>query len=53
MSRRVVITAMGAVTSLGDDFQTIADSIRLERVRFRRCTSGDPIVVAPGADFEL
>jgi 3-oxoacyl-[acyl-carrier-protein] synthase II len=53
MGRRVVITAMGAVTSLGDDFQTISDSIRLERVCFRRCASGDPIVVAPVAEFDL
>ena len=53
MSRRVVITAMGAVTSLGDDAHSIADSIRQDRVSFQRYAPDSPIVVAPIMHFDV
>ncbi len=53
MDRRVVITAMGAVTSLGDNDISINDSIRHERVCFERHASDNPICVAPIADFDV
>jgi 3-oxoacyl-[acyl-carrier-protein] synthase II len=53
MGRRVVITAMGAVTSLGQDDQSIADSIREGRVCYQLYASDSPIVVAPIAHFDV
>ncbi|MEJ2155564.1 MAG: beta-ketoacyl-[acyl-carrier-protein] synthase family protein [Desulfobacteraceae bacterium] len=53
MDRRVVITAMGAVTSLGHDARSIAHSIRDERVCFQRHSSENPVAVAPITHFDL
>jgi 3-oxoacyl-[acyl-carrier-protein] synthase II len=53
MGRRVVITAMGAVTSLGNDARSIAHSIQDDRVCFQRYPSDTPIAVAPVPHFDV
>jgi len=53
MTRRVVITAMGVVSALGDGPQAIARSIQQERVRFRYSAFDPEVVVAPIDDFDV
>lgn len=53
MSRRVVITATGVVSSLGDNFQTISDNIRKERVSFERSSYDPHVMVAPIKAFDV
>lgn len=53
MSRRVVITAAGVVSSLGDNFPAIADNIRKERVSFERSSCDPQVIVAPIKGFDV
>jgi 3-oxoacyl-[acyl-carrier-protein] synthase II len=53
MARRVVITAMGAVTSLGDSPDSIADSIGKGRVAFQPSPMDPGIAVAPIDGFDI
>ena len=53
MVRRVVITAMGAVTSLGNDCASIADSIQGDRVCFQHDASNHHTIVAPVPHFDI
>lgn len=53
MSRRVVITAMGAVTSLGDTPEGIARSIRKEHVSFRSSSVDARVTISPVEDFDI
>ncbi len=53
MTRRVVITAMGVVSALGDEPQAIARSIQQERVKFRYSAFDPEVVVAPMDDFDV
>jgi 3-oxoacyl-[acyl-carrier-protein] synthase II len=52
MTARVVITAMGVVSALGNSRREIARSFELERVCFRRADALSP-VVAPVDDFDV
>jgi 3-oxoacyl-[acyl-carrier-protein] synthase II len=53
MSRRVVITAKGVISSLGDNFQIISDNIRKERVSFERSPYAPHVMVAPIKGFDV
>jgi 3-oxoacyl-[acyl-carrier-protein] synthase II len=53
MTNRVVITAMGVVSSLGNDPQTIAGSFAANRVAFRHAESDPRLAVCPVADFDV
>lgn len=53
MTQRVVITAMGMVTSLGDTPERIAHSVRSGQVTFQYSGSDKRTIVAPVDDFEL
>jgi 3-oxoacyl-[acyl-carrier-protein] synthase II len=53
MAHRVVITAMGMVTSLGGTPDELAASVRHGRVAFQFAGSDSRTVVAPVADFDL
>jgi 3-oxoacyl-[acyl-carrier-protein] synthase II len=53
MSRRVVITAMGAVTCLGDTPEGIAHSIRKEHVSFRPSSVDACLTISPIEDFDI
>lgn len=53
MRRRVVITAMGAVTSLGDCPEGIADSILKDRVSFQSSRTDGCTTVAPIENFSI
>ncbi len=53
MGRRVVITAMGMVTSLGHDPQSIVERIQHERVCFECDASNHRTIVAPIHSFNI
>ncbi len=53
MARRVVITAMGMVTSLGGSPGEIAGSVRTGRVAFEPSGADPEVVVAPVQDFDV
>lgn len=53
MTRSVVITGMGMISSLGDRPATIVESIRASRVTFQYAESNPVQVVAPVNDFDL
>jgi 3-oxoacyl-[acyl-carrier-protein] synthase II len=53
MASRVVITAMGMVTSLGDTPEALADAIRDGRPAFDFVGSNPRAVAAPVADFDI
>lgn len=53
MARRVVITAMGAVTSLGHSPESIVDSIRSGRVSFQPSRADVRVIVAPIKGFDI
>jgi 3-oxoacyl-[acyl-carrier-protein] synthase II len=53
MRRRVVITAMGAVTSLGHRPEGISDSIRKEHLSFQPSSVDACVPVAPIEDFDI
>jgi 3-oxoacyl-[acyl-carrier-protein] synthase II len=53
MASRVVITAMGMVTSLGETPEEVAACIRTGRVAFQFVGSNPRVVAAPVADFDL
>lgn len=53
MRRRVVITAVGAVTCLGDTPEGIANSIRKEHLAFRPSAVDDRITISPIDDFVI
>lgn len=53
MAARVVITAMGMVTSLGDTPEELADCVRGGRVTFQYVGSNPRAVAAPVADFDV
>lgn len=53
MAARVVITAMGMVTSLGDAPEDLADCVRGGRVAFQFMGSNPRAVAAPVADFDV
>ena len=53
MTRRVVITAMGMVTSLGGTPEEISRSVRTERTTFEYSDTDPEVVVAPVGDFDV
>lgn len=53
MARRVLITAMGMVTSLGDSPEAIARSVRSRRVTFEYSDENRQTVVAPVENFDV
>ena len=53
MVRRVVITAMGMVTSLGTTPEQIACCVRTGQASFAYSSSDPRLVVAPVADFDV
>jgi 3-oxoacyl-[acyl-carrier-protein] synthase II len=53
MKRRVVVTAMGAVTSLGDSPEGITESIRRGRVSFQSSQMEPRVTVAPITGFDI
>ena len=53
MTKRVVITAMGVVSPLGEDAQGIALGFKTGRVAFRRAEGDSQWVVCPVADFDV
>ncbi|MGD9223832.1 MAG: beta-ketoacyl-[acyl-carrier-protein] synthase family protein [Desulfobacteraceae bacterium] len=53
MKRRVVITAMGAVTSLGRSPKDIAEGIRKGRVSFQPSQTEPRVAVAPITGFDI
>jgi 3-oxoacyl-[acyl-carrier-protein] synthase II len=53
MARRVVITSMGVISSLGDDTQAIARSIREGLTSFRRSADDPGLVIAPIDNFDV
>ncbi|MEJ2662216.1 MAG: beta-ketoacyl synthase N-terminal-like domain-containing protein [Desulfobacteraceae bacterium] len=53
MAPRVVITAMGMVTSLGGSPEEVAGNVRTGRVPFQLVGSNPRVVAAPVADFDL
>jgi 3-oxoacyl-[acyl-carrier-protein] synthase II len=52
MVRRVVVTALGMVTSLGDSAEAVARGVRAGQVTFAPCDHDPRLVVAPVADFD-
>jgi 3-oxoacyl-[acyl-carrier-protein] synthase II len=53
MASRVVITAVGMVTSLGDTPEAVAGSVRTGRVAFQWVGSNPRAMAAPVADFDV
>ncbi len=53
MARRVVITAMGLVSSLGDTPERILKSMKEDRVTFEICPFDVTLASAPVRDFDL
>jgi 3-oxoacyl-[acyl-carrier-protein] synthase II len=53
MGRQVVITAMGVVSSLGNDPQAIAQNFSESRTAFRQAEPDPLLTVCPIADFEV
>ncbi len=53
MNRRVVITAMGAVTSLGNSREIISESIRIGNVSFQASPLDPRIPISPVTNFNI
>ena len=53
MSRRVVITSIGVVSSLGFTSDQIIDNMKKDRVAFKRPDFDEEVVVCPVGDFDV
>ena len=53
MKRRVVITSLGVVSSLGKSLAEIRTSLQEDRVAFERPVFDPEVVVSPVKDFDL
>jgi len=53
MARRVVITSMGLVSSLGNTPEQILKNIEADKVTFESCPFDETVSVAPVHDFDL
>ena len=53
MSRRVVITAVGVFSALGNSPQEMLENIKLDRTAFARSAFDASVIVCPVRDFDL